>query len=407
MDKELSLNQDIDEKRNIVEEQSIEDTMNLVTRKSGNIPTRFKSTKFYQNFMRSVQEVDDVVLFLIILSIMVLLFTSVAAYFKHIGKYFQINPTQTLTPAMAAMITIKLKHKNYPKHIFNYFLVCGGIIIVSVFLGIIPSTSSWIYIAILGLGIVLLISLLSEDKKIAQKWGFRGGNFKKTLKWVFLYTILMLIVTAITFFVAYLLNVYTDIFKTVYYQGNHISFDVLLTETKEEVLTYITGFPYLLIQVFNPIGICLLFGEEYGWRFFLQPKLQKKFGKIRGVVLLGVIWAIWHFNNEYFMALPESIKVYGYTFKSYFPFICIVRIITEIFFAIWFAYFYEKSGSIWCMVFIHAMHSTMSVWSILVVAFRYKGLAVQTIILFIISIPFLCSDVFRADKSSKLGRLKG
>ena len=59
------------------------------------------------------------------------------------------------------------------------------------------------------------------------------------------------------------------------------------------------------------------------------------------------------------------------------------------------------------MVFIHAIHSTMSVWSILVVAFRYKGLAVQTIILFIISIPFLCSDVFRADKSSKLGRLKG
>ena len=90
MDKELSLNQDIDEKRNIVEEQSIEDTMNLVTRKSGKIPARFKSTKFYQNFMRSVQEVDDVVLFLIILSIMVLLFTSVAAYFKHIGKYFQI-----------------------------------------------------------------------------------------------------------------------------------------------------------------------------------------------------------------------------------------------------------------------------------------------------------------------------
>jgi len=407
MDKELSLNQDIDEKRNIVEEQSIEDTMNLVTRKSGKIPARFKSTKFYQNFMRSVQEVDDVVLFLIILSIMVLLFTSVAAYFKHIGKYFQINPTQTLTPAMAAMITIKLKHKNYPKHIFNYFPVCGGIIIVSVFLGIIPSTGSWVYIAILGLGIVLLISLLAEDKKVAEKWGLRGENFKKILKWVFLYTILILITTAITFLVAYLLNVYTDIFKTVYYQGNHISFDVILTETKEAILTYITGFPYLLIQVLNPISICLLFGEEYGWRFFLQPKLQEKFGKIGGVVVLGVIWAIWHFNNEYFMALPESVKAYGYTFESYFPFICIVRIITEIFFAIWFAYFYEKSGSIWSVVLIHGMHNAMSVWSILVVAFRYKGLVVQTIILFIISIPFLCSSVFREDKSSKFVRLKG
>lgn len=387
-----------------VQEQSVENTPNLVTGKSGKIVAKFKCTKFHQGFMRSVQKVDDVVLFLVILSMMVLLFTSVAAYFKHIGKYFQINPTQTLTPAMAAMITIKLKNKNYPKYVFNYYVICGCIIIISVCLGIIPSTGPWVYIAVLG--IVLLISLLAEDKKVAEKWGLRGGNFKKTLKWVFFYMILILIVTAITFLVAYLLNAYTDIFKTVYYQGNHMSFDVLLTETKEEVLTYITGFLYLLIQVFNPISICVLFGEEYGWRFFLQPKLQKKFGKIGGVVLLGVIWAIWHFNNEYFMDLPESIKVYGYTFESYFPFICIVRIITEIFFAIWFAYFYEKSGNIWSMVFIHGMHSTMSVWSILVVAFRYKGLAVQTIILFLISIPFLCSSVFRSDKSSNLKNLK-
>lgn len=236
------------------EEQSIENTPNLVTGKSGKVVAKFKYTKFHQGFMRSIQKVDDIVLFLVILSMMVLLLTSVAVYFKHIEKYFQINPTQTLTPAMATMITIKLKNKNYPKYAFNYYVICGCVIIILVCLRIIPSTGSWLYISISG--IVFFILLLNEDKVVTERWGLRGGNFKKTLKWVFLYMILILIVTAITFLVAYLLNVYTDIFKTVYYQGNHISFDVLLTETNEIIKVVCYSIPYFH-DFFNTSSLCI------------------------------------------------------------------------------------------------------------------------------------------------------
>ncbi len=45
--------------------------------------------------------------------------------------------------------------------------------------------------------------------------------------------------------------------KHLYHIEKHLLLQ-LSTETKEEVLTYITGFLYLLIQVFNPIGICML-----------------------------------------------------------------------------------------------------------------------------------------------------
>ena len=38
----------------------------------------------------------------------------------------------------------------------------------------------------------------------------------------------------------------------------------------------------------------LFFGEEYGWRGFLQEKMQRKFGKRIGVILLGFIWELWH-----------------------------------------------------------------------------------------------------------------
>ena len=46
------------------------------------------------------------------------------------------------------------------------------------------------------------------------------------------------------------------------------------------------------------VGALLLwpavFGEEYGWRVFLQDRLLPLFGGYKGVLLLGIIWGIWH-----------------------------------------------------------------------------------------------------------------
>jgi len=39
------------------------------------------------------------------------------------------------------------------------------------------------------------------------------------------------------------------------------------------------------------------FGEEFGWRYYLQDRLFPLFGPYLGVVILGVIWGIWHAGN--------------------------------------------------------------------------------------------------------------
>jgi membrane protease YdiL (CAAX protease family) len=44
-----------------------------------------------------------------------------------------------------------------------------------------------------------------------------------------------------------------------------------------------------------------VFGEEYGWRGYLLPKLLP-LGELRASLLVGVIWGVWHFPN----ALQEA-----------------------------------------------------------------------------------------------------
>lgn len=51
-----------------------------------------------------------------------------------------------------------------------------------------------------------------------------------------------------------------------------------------------TGQAFLLAPILNVIGT---FGEEFGWRGYLQPKLMPLGGR-KAVLLVGVIWGVWH-----------------------------------------------------------------------------------------------------------------
>lgn len=56
----------------------------------------------------------------------------------------------------------------------------------------------------------------------------------------------------------------------------------------------------VLLQVFGGVTVgavinsLVAFGEEYGWRGYLLPRLMERMGALRGLLLHGAIWGLWH-----------------------------------------------------------------------------------------------------------------
>jgi membrane protease YdiL (CAAX protease family) len=93
-------------------------------------------------------------------------------------------------------------------------------------------------------------------------------------------------------------------------------------------------------------AIAFVFGEEYGWRGYLLPELEKEIGPTRSSVIVGIIWALWHGPLVYGLASHLG------TAQS--PLLLTVVQMSVVFlFSFPFAYAYILSGSIIPTMMIH------------------------------------------------------
>ena len=90
------------------------------------------------------------------------------------------------------------------------------------------------------------------------------------------------------------------------------------------------------------ISFFTIFGEEYGWRYYLQPILQNKFGKRLGILILGVVWGLWHAGLDFMF----------YTRTSG-PQMLVNQIVGCIGIAIFLGYVYMKTNNIWLVTLMH------------------------------------------------------
>ncbi|MFT8314595.1 MAG: CPBP family intramembrane glutamic endopeptidase [Clostridium sp.] len=72
----------------------------------------------------------------------------------------------------------------------------------------------------------------------------------------------------------------------------------VLTITKLTSLIFVDGIPFIAGITAKRLIIVMwaLIAEEIGWRGFLQEKLDKRCGNLATPILLGSIWALWHYH---------------------------------------------------------------------------------------------------------------
>ncbi len=91
-----------------------------------------------------------------------------------------------------------------------------------------------------------------------------------------------------------------------------------------------------------------IFGEEYGWRGYLQNELFK-LGRVRGVLLLGAIWGAWHW--------PLILMGFNYPGHPLLGLLLMVLYCTAE--GIVLSYAVLKSGSVLLAAFLHAVDNVM------------------------------------------------
>ncbi len=111
--------------------------------------------------------------------------------------------------------------------------------------------------------------------------------------------------------------------------------------------TWINGF-FILINF--PLTFIAFLGEEYGWRYYFQGVLQKRFGLRTGIIILGVLWGIWHVAIDFmFYSKTTGAQMF------------ISQLITCISLAIFFGFVYMKTKNIWTIAIMHFLNNNLIV----------------------------------------------
>ena len=111
----------------------------------------------------------------------------------------------------------------------------------------------------------------------------------------------------------------------------------------------------LLFQIeYSMIVFFPAFGEEWGWRGYLMPKLCEVMSKPAAVVVGGVIWGLWH------APLTISGHNFGVDYPGY-PFVgillmCVLCVADNAFLTL----LTEKTGSIYPASFFHMLNNNCS-----------------------------------------------
>ena len=249
-------------------------------------------------------------------------------YGKSKGLDISLLPAfQMLTPALAVSLIIlngrKERNPKVKRAFLTYVFFTGLFLLASIaslFMKNLPQN-----VLVIVFSLAFLVAIVSMPKDLRKAYGLDLSHKKRILGVL-------------------------GIFLVLYFLRGALG--SLAEKNFQEFLTYLTWnkLVFVLALVVNfPLSFIFFFGEEFGWRFYLQPLLQKKFGMVQGTLLLGLAWGIWHLPlNLFFYSAPGS----GLMSLVNQLFVCVS-------YGIFFSFAYNYSKSIWTPVLIHYFNNNL------------------------------------------------
>lgn len=239
---------------------------------------------------------------------------------------------QMLYPAAGVMLAYLITRKRdsgIPKRFFISYLIVTALMILCALVSVFTDGGNWElycqFILIIG-SVVCGILMLTEKREKRAAYGLKWKNGKGSAFCILLFVVLYVLRTAIAYGVSGQLGMMGEIAK------NPMTWMLLFS---------------ILLNFF--LVFAAFFGEEYGWRYYLQPLMQRRFGKRAGVILLGVVWGLWHLPVNFFYYYTPENGVYGMLGQQ----------ITCISLGIFFAYAYMKTQNIWVPVILHFLNNNL------------------------------------------------
>lgn len=113
--------------------------------------------------------------------------------------------------------------------------------------------------------------------------------------------------------------------------------------------------PFWSIQLlFLPVGFLftwlLCWGEEYGWRWFLQSRLERKWGLLTGAVLTGALWALWHIPAQ----LPVDTSMQDVLWFA------AIKLAVCVPLGMFLAFACHRTGNIFVVALLHFLHNYLA-----------------------------------------------
>jgi membrane protease YdiL (CAAX protease family) len=191
--------------------------------------------------------------------------------------------------------------------------------------------------------LLLVLLRLVAGKEAFQKAGLAGGKFWTYISFGLLVVAIYALMTVLN--ALFGLGQPVDVGELFAQAGGGQAAETAMIP--DWLLLAIVGVQAVIL---GPVlALPVAFGEEYGWRGYLQGELIKM-GKVRGILLVGVIWGLWH----------APIIAMGHNYPGYPVFGIFLMTLYTIALGFLFGYAVLKSGSVWLAAFLHGLNNQVA-----------------------------------------------